>query len=206
MALLAFSLAVPAFAEKNRNHFDSDAPMRAPAFFDFSVFGNPARAEWMVLAEANTPSATNQVTQTIAGRPEDSIAAALRRNVAFRDGRVSVAVRRGSSGAGLVFRVVDDRNFLVLLLDAGGGEAKLTAYRNGVATPLATSKIRIDREWGFLVVDLSGPDVRAQWNETDLLRGKDPAPAAGRAGLAALGRASFDELVFDPKAAGGKKP
>ena len=46
LAVLFLGLASAAPPEKSRNHFDSDAPMREPAFFDFAVLGSPGEAQW----------------------------------------------------------------------------------------------------------------------------------------------------------------
>ena len=93
--LLAVNLSAAAQGSGTaiRNHFDADAQMRAPGFFDFAVLGAPGPADWVVLADFNPPSAPNQVTQTIQDRPIDSIAAAIRRSVSFVDGRLSIAVK-----------------------------------------------------------------------------------------------------------------
>jgi hypothetical protein len=201
-ALLLGAVAVPGLAEKLRNHFDSDAPLRPPAFFDFAVVGADARAEWMVLADRNSPSAPNQVTQTVAHRPQGSVALALRRNASLRDGGLSVTIKKGASSAGLVFRMADEKDYLLLLIDSASGSAVLTATRGGATTDLARGKIEADRDWGILAVELSGREVRASWNEKELLRGSDAKPVAGRVGLAAADRASFDELVIDGRETG----
>jgi hypothetical protein len=194
------ALAAPAaLAEMWRNHFDADAISRSPAFFDFQVLGAPGTARWMVLNDVNPPSAPNQLTQVVANRPDGSIGAALRRTVAMADGKLSVALKKVPAREGLVFRMTDEKNFLVLLLDGKSGETRLIAYRNGMPTELARGEAAIDREWGVLVVSLAGPAISASWNEKELLRVTDAHPASGRVGLATAGpgRASFDEFVID---------
>lgn len=200
LLLVLVSLAsLPASAESWRNHFDADAPARPPAFFDAVVLGTPGRANWMVIADENPPSAPNQLTQTIKSRPEGSIAAALRRNAVLENGKLSVSLKKLPGRSGLVFRMSGEKDFLVLLLDGGSGDARLTAYRAGVPKELARGQAVLDRDWGILRVTLAGGSVSAQWNEKDLLRAKDPRPASGRAGVATegVGIAAFDELVID---------
>ena len=200
LAALALALAAPAaFGEKFRSHFDSDGVSGPPAFFDLQVLGAPGFARWMVLADHNNPSPPNQVTQTIATRPSGSLAVALRRDVVFQDGMVSVALKKLPAHAGLVFRTAGEKDFLALLMDCQSGEARLTAYRGGKPTELATGKADIDLAWGMLKVSLAGPEITASWNEKTLLQGKDAKPAAGRAGLATEGPgfASFDEFLID---------
>ena len=183
-----------------RNHFDSDAVMRAPGFFDFAEVGAPGRADWVVMSDFNPPSAPNQLTQTVQGRPSDSIAVALRRNVQFRDGRLSIALKRESGRGGVLFRMASEKDFLVLLVDSGSGDARLVSYRGGKPTELAKGQAAFDLDWGVLQVDTSGAEIRATWAGKPLLAGKDPAPSAGRVGIATAGpgSASFDEFILEP--------
>lgn len=194
------ALAAPAaLAERWRNHFDADAISRPPAFFDLEVLGAPTGARWIVVNDRNPPSAPNQLTQTIANRPEGSIGVALRRNVALLDGKLSVALKKMPAREGLVFRMANEKDFLVLLLHGQSGETRLIAYRSGKPSELARGKAAIDRDWGILTVSLAGPVISATWNEKDLLRGTDGHPVSGRVGLATDGPgiASFDEFVID---------
>lgn len=201
LSLLA-AAGSPAAAEKVRNHFDSDAPMRPPAFFDFAVLGEPGEAHWRVLADFNPPSAPNQVTQTVLTRSAGSIAAALRRNVACRDGKLSVGLRRASGEGGLVFRMAGQKDFLLLLVDLTSGQARLSSSREGKLTELARGRAGLDEGWGTLSVLLSGPNISARWNGRDLLRGSDPNPLPGQLGLATAGpgAVAFDEFVIEPAA------
>jgi hypothetical protein len=193
-------LASPfAAAEIWRNHFDADGAARPPAFLDFVVLGAPGKASWMVIADQNPPSAPNQVTQTSKKRPADSIAAALRRNVALTDGKISVGLKKQPSRAGLVFRMAGEKDFLALLVDCESGETRLVAWRDGAPEELARGTATIEREWGILSVSLAGPAISARWNDRELLAARDQKPVQGRVGLATEGAgiASFDELVID---------
>lgn len=183
-----------------RNHFDSDAPMRPPAFFEFIVLGEPGPAEWRVLSDFNTPSAPNQVTQIRLQRPANSIAAALRNNVTLRDGSLSVGLRKGSATGGLVLRMSSENDFLVLLVNLATGEARLSSSRDGRLSELARGKADLDREWGTLTITADGSKVSARWDEKTILTAADPRPAEGRTGLATAGRgpAAFDEFVIEP--------
>ena len=205
LACAALAVAAAAPQTKLRNHFDSDAPMRPPGFFDFVVLGTPGPAEWMVIGDQNPPSAPNQLTQTFAKRPDGSIAAALRRNVTLADGRLSVTIKRGSSPGGLLFRMADDANFLLLLVDQTSQEVRLSGYRAGAAKELARGKIETERDWGILSVDLSGGTARVDWNGKEALRASGLPTTSGRVGLAALGRSSFDEFVIEARSARGDR-
>ena len=205
VALAALLFALPARGEKIRNHFDSDAPMREPGFFDLLVWGAPGEAEWKVLADFNPPSAPNKLLQTLETRPSGSIAVALRRTYSFEDGTVSVGLRKGSGLGGIVLRASSGgKDFLLLLVDVGSGDARLWSYHGGggKATELDHGKAEQLQEWGTLSITASGPSISARWNDKPLLKGNDPHPASGRVGLATMGpgAVSFDEFDFEPAA------
>jgi hypothetical protein len=148
----------------------------------------------------NPPSAPNHVTQTLASRPDDSIAVALRRNSSFRDGVWSLALSRAQGRGGIVLRMAGEKDFLVLLVDLATGEARLSAYRNGRATELAKATAKIAREWGVLKISATGPKISAEWEDRPLLQAVDPSPAGGRSGMATAGPGivAFDEFVLEP--------
>jgi hypothetical protein len=204
LLLLAAAAAVAqnaASPQKLRNHFDSDALLREPAFFDFVVLGAPGTANWRVVSGHNPPSAPNHVTQILAERPGDSIAVAVRRNAVFRDGAWSLGLRRGEGRGGIVLRMAGEKDFLVLLVDLATGEARLSAYRDGRSTELAKATAKFANEWGVLKISAAGPKVSAEWDDKPLLQAVDPNPAAGRSGMATAGPGlvSFDEFILDPE-------
>ena len=202
LLLAAVLAALPAATtgEELRNHFDSDAMMRAPAFFDLVVLGDTnadSAAKWLILVDKNPPSAPNALVQTNANRPESSIAAALRRNVAFQDGTVSTFVKKAPGQAGLVVRLVDSKNFLVVFADTWTGELVLTRYADGQPSELGRGgQGAFARGWEQIGAVLAGPSVTVTLNEKKLFEATDPKPASGRVGLATKGpgEARFDEL------------
>ncbi len=199
LALGALLLASAARAEKIRNHFDSDAPMREPGFFDLVVWGAPGEAAWKVLADFNPPSAPNKLLQTLDARPAGSIAVALRRTYTFEDGTLSVGLRKGSGLGGVVLRAAGAKEFVLLLVDLGSGNARLWSYRAGKGTELDHGKAELSQEWGTLAITASGPSIVARWNDKPLVKASDPHPISGRVGLATMGpgAVSFDEFDFE---------
>lgn len=193
-------------AEKVRNHFDSDAAMRPPGFFEAVVFGAKGEAEWRVIGDMNPPSAPNRLIQIREERPAGSIAAALRRNYVFQDGRISSGLRQGAGLGGIVVRAAGEKDFVVLLINLTTGDARLSSYRDGKATELARGTAKLDHEWGILALEATGPSITARWNGKPLLQGTDPRPIAGRTGLATAGpgAVSFDEFILEP--VGGTSP
>jgi hypothetical protein len=207
-ALLAgiLSAAAALAGDGVRNHFDTDTAGRPPGFFDLVVVGAPGPARWLILTDLNPPSAPNRLSQVNQGRPVDSIAAAIRRSYVFQDGTVSTFVKRGAGLEGLILRMADEKNFLVLLVDSGSGETVLSAYRDGKATELGRGHARMERGWEKFSVVAAGPTLTVSFNDEKLFEAKDPKPATGKTGLAAAGpgEASFDEFVLE--SADGPKP
>jgi hypothetical protein len=200
LLLAAAAIAATALpAETVRNHFDTDTAMRVPGFFDFVVLGAPGPARWLILTDLNPPSAPNRLSQVEAKRPDDSIAAAVRRNYVFQDGSVSTYVKRGGSRAGLLLRMADDKNFLVLLVSPFSGDVVLTSYRDGKGTELGRGHAALAREWEKFSVVANGPALTVSFNDTKLFEAKDPKPATGKTGLVASGPgdASFDEFILE---------
>jgi hypothetical protein len=196
---LVFAAAAPALAERVRNHFDSDSIMRPPGFFEYVVLGAPGPAKWLVLSDRNPPSAPAVAVQVESGRPATSIAAAVRRTYAFRDGTASTFVKSGGSRSGLVVRYVDEKNYVALLVDGQSGEAELTSVRDGKSESLGRGTARFAQPWSRLELVISGPSLKATFGDAPLLEGTDPHPAAGRVGMAVSGpgEARFDELILD---------
>ena len=96
-----------------------------------------------------------------------------------------------------------EKDFLVLLVDSFSGDAQLISYRGGKPTSLARGQAVFEQDWGVLDIDANGADIKARWGGKDgklLFSAKDPAPAAGRAGMATAGsgNAAFDEFRIEP--------
>jgi len=202
LAVCAAAAAAPLSAETVRNHFDSDALMRPPGFFDFVVVGS-APARWLVLDDPNPPSAPFRLVQVETKRPGDAIAIAVRRRYAFEDGTVTTYLKRGGSQAGLVLRMTGEKDFVTLLVDTRTGDVRLLSYRDGHATELGRGKAEFVSAWEKFGVVAAGPSLKVTYNDRPLFEARDPKPAAGKTGLAAAGPgdASFDEFIleFDAK-------
>jgi hypothetical protein len=202
LLLAASASAQPAATppQRIRNHFDSDAHLGPPSFFDFVVLGAPGAAEWKVVAGRNPFSSPNQAMQVVPERPADSIAAAVRRNAVFRDGTWSVAILQAPGRGGLLFRMADEKNFCVLLVNLVTGDARLIEYEKGKPVELASSHAAVDNPWGLLSITARGPKITATWDGKTLLEATASHPVAGSAGLATAGPGivAFDEFILDP--------
>jgi hypothetical protein len=192
--------AAPLLAEKVRNHFDSDSVMRPPGFFDAVVLQAPGPARWLILTDLNPPSTANCLAQTETSRPADSIGAAVRRNYSFQDGAVSTFVKRGVGRGGLLLRMADEKNFVVLLADTASGNAVLWSYRDGKPTELGRGRAVLAREWEKFGVTAAGPALSVLFDDQKLFDATDPKPVAGRSGLATAGPGEirFDEFILEP--------
>ena len=207
LALAAILAATaPLRAEKVRNHFDADGVMRPPGFFDPVVLGAPGPARWLILTDLNPPSTSNCLVQTDAARPADSIAAAVRRNYSFRDGAVSTFVKRGLGRGGLLLRMADEKNFLVLLVDTTSGEAVLSRFQDGKPAELGRGKASLAQGWEKFGVTAAGSALSVFFGDQKMFDAVDPRPVAGRTGLATAGpgETRFDEFILEP-ADGPKK-
>ena len=116
----------------------------------------------------------------------------------FQDGAASTFVKKGPGQAGLVLRLVDAKNYLLLLADTQNGDLVLTSYRDGKAAELGRGAGAFERGWEKIGAKLEGPTVTVSVNDRKLFDAKDPGPAAGRVGVvtAGPGEASFDELLI----------
>jgi len=195
----AAAAAAPLAADTVRNHFDTDTAMRVPGFFDFAVLGAPGPARWLILTDLNPPSAPNRLAQVNTKRPDDSIAAAVRRNYVFEDGSVSTYVKRGGSRAGLLLRMAGEKDFLVLLVDTNSGDVVLSSCRDGKLSELGRGRTKLDREWEKFAVVAKGPSLTVLFDDQKLFEAKDPKPVTGKTGLVAAGPgdASFDEFILE---------
>ena len=186
-------------AEKVRNHFDSDTIMRPPGFFDLVVLGSEGKTRWLVLTDMNPPSAPNRLVQTETHRPADSTAAAVRRTYAFRDGSASTMIKQGTGHAGLLVRMVDEKNYVLLMVDTATGDAVLSSTVDGKTAELGRSKAPFGRLWEKFGIAASGPSLTVFANDKKLFQAGDPKPASGRVGVATAGpgEVSFDELILE---------
>jgi hypothetical protein len=141
-----------------------------------------------------------RLAQTDTQRPADSIAAALRRGVTLQDGSASTFVKQGPSRAGLLLRMADEKNFLLLLVDTGSGDAVLSSYRDGQPSELGRGHGAFARGWERIGVTLAGPAVAVSFGGQTLFAATDPGPVSGRIGVATAGpgEASFDEFLIEP--------
>ena len=199
LVLVSLAGAPPLLADKIRNHFDSDSIMRPPGFFDFVVLGAQSEAKWLVLSDRNPPSAPSCAVQVESSRPDGSVAAAVRRTYSYKDGVASSFIKMGGSRLGLVLRYVDEKNYVLLLVDGKTGDAVLTSVRDGKSDVIGRGKGATSEPWPKLTIDASGAAIKARLNDVSLLEGKDPHPVTGRVGMAATGpgEARFDELILD---------
>src|SRR5262245_16948071 len=190
-------------AEDIRNHFDSDSILRPPGYFDLIVLGAPGKSRWLVLTDMTPPSAPNRLVQTETQRPDDSIPAAVRRTYTFQDGTATTMIKKGGTGkAGLLLRMADEKDYLLLLVDTATGDLALSSTVGGKSTELGKGKITFERLWEKFGVTAAGPSLTVPFNEPKVFQASDPKPASGRVGVAAAGpgEVSFDELILAPAA------
>ncbi len=207
-AVFAAMFSAGARAEEIRNHFDSDSIIRPPGYFDLILLGAPGKSRWLVLTDLNPPSAPNRLVQTETQRPDDAIAAALRRTYTFQDGTATTMIKKGGTGkAGLLLRMADEKDYLLLLVDTATGDLVLSSTVGGKSTELGRGKISFERPWEEFGVTAAGPALTVTFNDRKVFEASDPKPANGRVGVAAAGpgEVSFDELILAPAEGAAKK-
>ena len=109
-------------------------------------------------------------------------------------------MKRGASLEGLILRMADEKNFLMLLVDAASGDTVLSDVpADGKAVELGRGHAALGAGWEKLSVAAAGPALTVSFNDQKIFEAKDPKPATGKTGLAAAGPgdASFDEFVLE---------
>jgi hypothetical protein len=207
-ALFSALTSAGASAEEIRNHFDSDSILRPPGYFDLIELGAPGKSRWLVLTDLNPPSAPNRLVQTETKLPDDAIAAAVRRTYTFQDGTASAMIKKGGTGkAGLLLRMADEKDYLLLLVDTATGDLALSSIVGGKSTELGKGKVTFEKLWEKFGVTAAGPSLTVTFNDKKVFDATDPKPANGRVGVAAAGpgEVSFDELILAPADGSAKK-
>ena len=154
--------------------------------------GRPDRPTGESWAATIRPPRRTTSPRSSPSRPDDSIAVALRRNSAFRDGVWSlVAAPRRSGRGGIVFRMAGEKDFLVLLLDLATGDARLLRLpRWHARRSSAKATAKFGSEWGVLAISAAGPKISAEWDGQAAPAGDRSEPVAGRSGMATAGPGS----------------
>ena len=116
----------------------------------------------------------------------------------FQDGTSSTFFKKGGSRSGLILRYVDEKNYLLLLVDGASGEAVLTSVRDGKARCSDAARATFSDAGRSSESRRSGPSVKASLG--DARSSKGPIRTRWRARRhrgRGPGRGAFDELVFE---------
>jgi hypothetical protein len=121
--------------------------------------------------------------------------------VKFKNGAVSLGIKKAAGHGGVVLRLADEKNYLALLVDPVSGDARLLQSIAGRTSELARGHAETPRDWAVLGVTLAGPKITATWEGKALFEATTTTTAAGRAGIATAGPGimTFDEFVIEPE-------
>jgi hypothetical protein len=190
-----------------RLHFDSDAHGTVPAFMRFESSPGLSSNWWRVEPDLNAFSTPNSVVQIDTAGHEGEYRFALSTQAKeFENGWVEAALRCASKTfpcrAGVALRYGDPENFLAAVYDFEKSAVSLIEIRKGKVEPLGSAPFAsLQKVWTTVRLEARGADLSVQVSQRDVLKGTDPHPRKGSAGLLAEAgsRQGFDELLILPK-------
>jgi hypothetical protein len=168
-----------------------------------STGGSGTHASWLARADATAISRPNVMTMLTPNHTsEDRFNLCWNPGLAFRDGRITVAVRADSGvvdqGGGPMWRVRDADNYYVCRYNPLESNYRVYVVHGGVRRQLATAIVDSDgRGWHRLAVEHTGSHIRCFFDGELLLEADDGTiDTAGGVGLWTKADActSFDDL------------
>jgi hypothetical protein len=204
--------AAAAITGSARFGFDADPAGRVPRGWTVAAtrsgVGGPgaALATWAVVSDASAPSPGQALALTDASHgQQDTFNLCWTRDVVFRDGRLSVAVKAVAGevdqGGGLVWRLRDPDNYYICRFNPLERNVRVYRVTGGVRQQLDTAVVdAAPGAWHVLEVLVDGPRITCILDGTTRLQAEDHAlPDAGGVGLWTKADAvtSFDDLQVD---------
>jgi hypothetical protein len=121
--------------------FDHDQVGSMPAEWESAVTRSGASSRWEILKDQSAPSKPNVLAQLSMDRTAGRFPLAVLRNVAIRDGEISVRFKPVSGNvdqaAGLVWRYSDPNNYYIVRANALENNVVLYKVEHGERTSLA---------------------------------------------------------------------
>jgi hypothetical protein len=204
--------ATAATGPSTRFTFDADPAGRVPPGWTVAAtrsgIGGPgaALATWAVVADASAPSPGHVLALSESRHGQQgTFNLCWTRDVAFRDGRLRVAVKavggEVDQGGGLVWRVRDADNYYVCRFNPLERNVRVYRVTGGVRHQLDTALVdAVAGAWHVLEVLVDGPRITCILDGATRLQAEDHAlPDAGGVGLWTKADAvtSFDDLQVD---------
>jgi hypothetical protein len=174
---------------ESRWTFDRDAVGSPPAGFSFGKTGQGRPGRWIVLPDADAPSAPACLAQVSADFEDYRFPIAVVDAPALEDLRLSVRCKPVSGMVdqvcGLVFRYQGEREYYVARASARERNVRLYAVTNGRRRQLATADAECGLgRWHTLVVEAVVDRIVVTWDDARLIDHRDATfPDAGRFGL-----------------------
>jgi hypothetical protein len=173
---------------------------KLPDGFRSALFGSGPASQWQVVYES-APSAFRSIlsTNTSSVRPvlaqlskeptDERYPLAIFDRETFSDftftTRFKVVDGVEEQMAGIIFRVVDDKNFYVLRANAKDGNVRFYKVVNGARTPPIGNNLPVSKgEWHELSVECKGNQIRCSFNGKPIgERFEDNSFTAGKVGF-----------------------
>ena len=187
--------------------FDADSVGQIPAKFHAALTGAGAKAEWVVQAEATSPSQPNVLAQLSDDRTDYRFPLAIADEGAFHDLDLRVKFKavsgRTDRAAGLVFRLKDANNYYVARANALENNYRLYHVLDGRRQQFAGANINVtSSEWHELRVECIGNNITCYFDGEKKIEAKDDTfKEAGKVGLwtKADSVTYFDDLTVTAK-------
>jgi hypothetical protein len=204
--------AAPAATGSARFGFDADPAGRVPHGWTVAAtrsgVGGPGAtlATWAVVADPGAPSPGQALALTAASHgQQDTFNLCWTRDVAFRDGRLAVAVKavggEVDQGGGLIWRARDPDNYYICRFNPLERNVRVYRVTGGVRHQLDSAVVdAAPGAWHLLEVLADGPRITCILDGKTRLEAVDHAlPDAGGVGLWTKADAvtSFDDLQVD---------
>ncbi len=200
---------VEAFAAEDLTvTFDDVTQGQLPAGWTMDATNPGGRlAEWSVVIDPNAPSKPNVLTLKVHDTSGSVFNLCRTRDIAFKDGEIEVKVRANAGkedqGGGLIWRVIDAKNYYVARYNPLESNFRLYYVKDGERTQIASaSGVEIKAtEWFSIKITHHGERIEGYLNGKKYLEARDETfKAAGGVGFwtKADAASSFDDLRVLP--------
>lgn len=201
----------PAGDSAARWSFDSMPTGKPPTGFLFGRTGDGTVGHWIVQPAADAPSHPNVLVQTDTDRTRDRFPVAVVDAQSLRDVALSVRCKpisgKVDQACGLVFRYLDENNYLVTRANAIEGNVRLYTVKGGRRREIASWRGSVTRgDWHTIEAKAVGDQIEVSWDGQLVISKRDETfMGAGRFGLwlKADSYTQYDDLTARPLAGRG---
>jgi hypothetical protein len=187
-------------AKTNFDHFTVD---QLPSAVRPSLTGEGTQGRWAVIADPSAPSKPNVLAQLSTDPTSKRYLLAVVGRSSILNGQAAVRIKTVSGvqdqGAGLAFRITNERNYYVIRANSIERNFRLYKFIDGVRTAIGGVDLSMNPgEWHEIAASFNGSRIRCFYDGRQLLDVSDDALAvAGAVGVwtKADSVTYFDDLV-----------